>query len=153
TVNYVPVPYPNYEKAIISIKPGERQLWRVLNASAITYLNLQMLYDDHPQGFGVVGLDGVPINWNGLGKGLALPSHLRLPPGARPEFVITGPAEGVKAALLTRSVNTGAGGENDPVRPLASIVASKDAPEPRSKLPAAPEALVRSNADWLGNVQ
>jgi FtsP/CotA-like multicopper oxidase with cupredoxin domain len=59
----------------------------------------------------------------------------------------------VKAELLTRSVNTGSGGENDPVRPLAAIVASKDAPEPRSKLSAAQEPLVRSNADWLGKIQ
>ncbi len=153
SVNFVPVPYPNYERASIQIKPGERQLWRVLNASAITYLNLQLLYDNHPQGFGVVALDGVPINWNGLGKGLVMQTHLGLPPGGRAEFVITGPADGVKAELLTRSVNTGSGGENDPVRPLAEIVASKDAPEPHSKLSSAPLPLPRSNAEWLGNVQ
>jgi FtsP/CotA-like multicopper oxidase with cupredoxin domain len=153
TVNFVPVPYPNYERAVIPIKPGERQLWRVLNASAITYLNLQLLYDSHPQGFGVVALDGVPINWNGLGKGLVMQSHLGLPPGGRAEFVITGPAEGVKGELLTRSVNTGSGGENDPVRPLAEIVASKDAPEPHSKLSSAPLPLSRSNAEWLGNAK
>jgi FtsP/CotA-like multicopper oxidase with cupredoxin domain len=153
SVNFVPAPYPNYEKAVISIKPGERQLWRVLNASAITYLNLQMLFDRQPQGFGVVALDGVPINWNGLGRGLVWQTHLGLPPGGRTEFIVTGPAEGVKAELLTRSVNTGSGGENDPVRPLAVIVASKDAPELRSKLSATPEPLVRSNADWLGKIQ
>jgi FtsP/CotA-like multicopper oxidase with cupredoxin domain len=153
SVNFSPAPYPNYEKAIISIKPGERQLWRVLNASAITYLNLQMLFDGLPQGFGVVALDGVPINWNGLGRGLVWQTHLGLPPGGRTEFIVTGPPEGVKAEFLTRSVNTGSGGENDPVRPLAVIVASKDAPEPRSKLSASPEPLVRSNADWLGKIQ
>lgn len=153
TVNFVPVPYPNYERAVIPIKPGERQLWRVLNASAITYLNLQLLYDNHPQGFGVVALDGVPINWNGLGKGLVMQTHLGLPPGGRAEFVITGPAEGVKAELLTRSVNTGSGGENDPVRPLAEIVASKDAQEPHSKLSLSPLPLPRSNTEWLGNAQ
>ena len=153
SVNFVPVPYPNYERAVIQIKPGERQLWRVLNSSAITYLNLQMLYDNHPQGFGVVALDGVPINWNGLGKGLVMQTHLGLSPGGRAEFIITGPAEGVKAELLTRSVNTGSGGENDPIRPLAEIVALKDAPEPHSKLSAAPVPLTRSNSDWLGNAE
>ncbi|MGA8143592.1 MAG: multicopper oxidase domain-containing protein [Candidatus Acidiferrales bacterium] len=153
SLNFVPVPYPNYERAVICIKPGERQLWRVLNASAITYLNLQMLFDGLPQDFGVVALDGVPINANGLGRGIVYQNHVGLPPGGRAEFIITGPAEGVKAELLTRSVNTGAGGENDPVRPLATIVASKNAAEPRSKLSSAPEPLPRSNLAWLGNVQ
>jgi FtsP/CotA-like multicopper oxidase with cupredoxin domain len=152
-VNFVPAPYPNYERAIIQIKPGERQLWRVLNASAITYLNLQMLFDGLPQDLGVVALDGVPINWNGLGRGLVSHNHVGLPPGGRAEFIITGPTEGVKAELLTRSVNTGSGGENDPVRTLAVIVASKDAAEPRSKLSVAPVPFARSSSVWLGNVQ
>ncbi len=153
SLNFVPAPYPDYERAIIPIQPGERQLWRVLNASAITYLNLQMLYDGHPQGFGVVALDGVPINWNGIGDGIVTQTHIGLPPGGRAEFIVTGPAEGVKAELLTRSVNTGAGGENDPVRPLAAIVASRNAPELHSKLSAPPVPLVRTTADWLGNAQ
>jgi FtsP/CotA-like multicopper oxidase with cupredoxin domain len=153
SVNFVPAPYPNYERAVIQIKPGERQLWRVLNASTITYLNLQMLFDGAQQAFGVVALDGVPINWNGRGRGLVQQSHVGLPPGGRAEFIVTGPAEGVKAELLTRSVNTGPGGENDPVRPLAAIVASKDAPEPRSKLSTAPEPLARPHAVWVGDVQ
>jgi len=153
SVNFVPAPYPNYERAVVAIKPGDRQLWRVLNASAITYLNLQMLYDNHPQGFGVVALDGVPLNWNGIGNGLVMQTHVGLPPGGRAEFVITGPPEGVKAEWLTRSVNTGSGGENDPVRALASIIASKDAPELRSKLPVSSVPIARSNAEWLGKVQ
>ena len=44
SINYVPVPYPDYPPAVIEMRPGERQLWRVLNASAITYLNLEVLY-------------------------------------------------------------------------------------------------------------
>jgi FtsP/CotA-like multicopper oxidase with cupredoxin domain len=153
SVNFVPVPFPNYERAIIQIKPGEKQLWRALNASAITYLNLQMVWDGQPQDFAVVAMDGVPFNTNGLGRGMIFQNHVGLPPGGRAEFVITGPAEGVKAELLTRSVNTGSGGENDPVRPIASIVASNTAPELRTKLSPAPEPLLRSNIAWLGDVQ
>jgi FtsP/CotA-like multicopper oxidase with cupredoxin domain len=153
SVNFVPVPYPNYEPAVIRIRPGEKQLWRVLNASAITYLNLQMLWSGQPQDFGVVAMDGVPINANGAGRGMIYQNHVGLPPGGRAEVVITGPAEGVKAELLTRSVNTGAGGENDPVRPLATIVASPSAPEPVAKLSDSPERLARSSVPWLGSVQ
>jgi hypothetical protein len=36
SINFVSVPYPNYQPAIIEMKPEEPQLWRVLNASAIT---------------------------------------------------------------------------------------------------------------------
>jgi FtsP/CotA-like multicopper oxidase with cupredoxin domain len=153
SVNFVPVPYPNYERALIKVKPGERQLWRVANASAITYLNLQLVSEGLPQALGVVALDGVAINSNGLGHGIAYQDHIGLPPGGRAEFIVTGPAEGVKAELLTRSVNTGAGGENDPVRPLAIIVSTKDAPELHSKFSATPEPIARSNAPWLGKVQ
>lgn len=153
SVNFVPVPYPNYEHAVIQGKAGEKQLWRILNASAITYLNLQMIWNGLPQDFGVVALDGVPINANGQGRGIVYENHAGVPPGGRAEFVVTLPVEGVKAELLTRSVNTGAGGENDPVRPLASIVGSKNAPALQSKLAAAPEPLPKSNLPWLGSVQ
>jgi FtsP/CotA-like multicopper oxidase with cupredoxin domain len=49
-------------------------------------------------------------------------------------------------------VNTGAGGENDPVRPLATIVAKKDAREPRSTLSGRTVPLERASLPWLGTV-
>src|SRR5262249_27387436 len=49
SVNFVPVPYPAYVPAVIRVRPNERQLWRVLNASAITYLNLRILHNSRPQ--------------------------------------------------------------------------------------------------------
>lgn len=150
SVNFVPVAYPNYEPAIIPMKPRERQLWRVLNASAITYLNLQILFNSKPQWMAVVGLDGIPLNYNG-GKGTAWQTHVGLPPGGRAEFVFTAPPEGL-ATLVTRSVDTGTGGENDPLRQIANIVVSNDAPEPRSSLPASPPPMPRPNLPWLGTV-
>ena len=54
SINFVPVPYPDYPPAIIKMKPEERQLWRVLNASAITYLNLAVLFNRAPQQLGLV---------------------------------------------------------------------------------------------------
>src|ERR1700733_13362684 len=44
SINFVPVPWPDYPPARIRLKPGARELWRVLNASAITYLNLALIY-------------------------------------------------------------------------------------------------------------
>ena len=54
SINFVPVPYPDYRPATITMKPGEKQLWRVLNASAITYLNLEVLFNRAPQQLGLV---------------------------------------------------------------------------------------------------
>ena len=64
SINYVPVPYPDYPPATIEMRPGEKQLWRVLNASAITYLNLAVLFNRVPQPLGLVAMDGVPMNLN-----------------------------------------------------------------------------------------
>jgi FtsP/CotA-like multicopper oxidase with cupredoxin domain len=152
-INFVPVPYPDYPPAAIKIKPEERQLWRVLNASAVTYLNLAVLYNRAPQPLGLVALDGVPLNQNGTtGDFISWQTHLGVPPGARVEFIVKGPPSGTTGLLVTRTVDTGPGGENDPNRALATISASEDAPEPRSKLAASPKPLPPSSLPWLGNV-
>jgi FtsP/CotA-like multicopper oxidase with cupredoxin domain len=153
TINYVPVPYPNYPPATITMKPSERQLWRMLNASAITYLSLQVLFGPQAQAVEVVALDGVPIHPKsaGLNKYILL-THLGIPPGGRIEFVMKGPPEGTKASLVTRSVNTGAMGENDPNRAIANIVAKTDAVEPQSSLAKNPTPLPASSTAWLRDV-
>ncbi len=153
SINFVPVPYPDYPPAVIKMRPGERQLWRVLNASAITYLNLEVLFNRVPQQLGLVALDGVPLNENGtLGDLVDSQTHLGVPPGARVEFILTGPPLGGTGLLVTRSVDTGPGGENDPNRAIAAISVSEDAPEPRSRLIASPERLPSPGLPWLGNV-
>jgi FtsP/CotA-like multicopper oxidase with cupredoxin domain len=153
SVNFVPVPYPDYPPAVIKMKPGERQFWRVLNASAITYLNLAVVFKRAPQMLGIVAIDGVPKNENGnAANAVEWHGHIGVPPGARVEFIVNGPPLGMPALFVTRTVNTGQGGENDPNRALASIVAADDAPEPRSTLAANPEALPPPALPWLGNV-
>ncbi|MGA9509901.1 MAG: multicopper oxidase domain-containing protein [Candidatus Sulfotelmatobacter sp.] len=153
SINFVPVPYPDYRPAIIEMKPDERQLWRVVNASGITYLNLEVLFGRTPQPLGLVALDGVPLNANGLPSDFVdTQNHLGVPPGARVEFIVKGPPAGVSALLVTKTVNTGPSGENDPNRALATITVSKDALEPSSVLPATPEPLPAAQMPWLGSV-
>jgi FtsP/CotA-like multicopper oxidase with cupredoxin domain len=154
SINFIPVPYPDYLPATIPVRPAERQLWRVLNASAITYIDLQILAGNAPQSIGVVSLDGVPINENGMMCDRVLwTDHVFLPPSARVEFIFKGLPKGALARLITRSVDTGPAGENDPARPLAKIVVSDDAPEPVSQLAVSPRPLPRSTTVWLGNVK
>ncbi len=153
SLNFVPVPYPDYPPAILEMKPNERQLWRVLNASAITYLNLAVIFKRAPQKLGVVAIDGVPLNENGNpANAIEWPDHIGLPPGARVEFIVTGPPDGVPALFVTRTVDTGQGGENDPNRALAAIVARADAAEPSSSLPTAHEPLAPPSRPWVGDV-
>jgi FtsP/CotA-like multicopper oxidase with cupredoxin domain len=153
SINYVPVPYPDYPPAGIAMKPGERQLWRVVNAAAITYLNLAVIFNHAPQKLGIVALDGVPLNENGNpDNAIEWRDHIGLPPGARVESIVTGPPAGVPAVFVTRTVDTGQGGENDPNRVLAAITAAADAAEPRSSMPSAHEPLPPSTLPWLGNV-
>jgi FtsP/CotA-like multicopper oxidase with cupredoxin domain len=153
SVNFVPVPYPDYPPAAIKMKPGERQLWRVLNASSITYLNLAVLFGRTPQQLGLVAIDGVPMNAPlGRSPPLTWVNHIGVPPGARVEFVMTGPPAGVPGLFVTRTVDTGQGGENDPNRALASLAAAEDAPEPQSKLPESATPLPAPKLTWLGDV-
>ena len=154
SINFVPVAYPDYWPATIMVRPAERQLWRILNASALTYIDLQLLVGKTPQSIGVVSLDGVPINENGMTRDRVLwTDHVFLPPAARVEFIFKGLAKGARASLITRSVDTGPAGENDPARPLAKIVVSDTAPEPPSRLATSPQPLPAHALVWLGNVK
>jgi FtsP/CotA-like multicopper oxidase with cupredoxin domain len=152
SINYISVPYPKYPPAVIKMKPSERQLWRVLNASADTYLDLMLVYGGKRQSLGLVALDGVPLHYGGPGAKDYAPqrSDIFLAPGSRAEFVVTGPPTGVEGLLVTNGVFRGAGDDTGPVvkkdlnqpalrqglddvdprRPLASVVPSDDAPTP-----------------------
>jgi FtsP/CotA-like multicopper oxidase with cupredoxin domain len=153
SINFVPVSYPNYSPAMIKVKPSEKQLWRVLNASAITYLDLQVLVDGAPQLLGVVSIDGIPLSENGTDPDRIIwESHLALPPAGRVEFIFKGLPEGAQGSFVTRSVDTGPAGENDPTRPLAKILAAQDASEPRSRFAASPLPLPPPSSVWIGNV-
>lgn len=153
SVNFVPVPYPDYPPATLTMKPGERQLWRVLNASAITYLNLALLFGHTPQQLGVVGIDGVPIRSQGSpSPPVQWVNHIGVPPGARVEFIAEGPPLGVPALLVTRAVDTGPAGENDPNRALVAISSAADAPEPQAALASYSEPLPPPARPWIGDV-
>ena len=97
SLNYVPIAYPALTPAVIKMEPNEKQFWRVVNASADTILDLEVVYDGTAQPIQLVALDGVPTgSQDGTEQGKLIPvTHLRLPPASRMEFIVTGPsAEG-----------------------------------------------------------
>lgn len=124
SVNYTPVPYPSFTPAVLSMRPEERQLWRVVNAGADTILDLELKYDGVVQPLQIVGLDGVPTgSQDGTARGRSIcADHVLIPPAGRAEFIVTGPSTSVANAVLrTRNIETGPDGDNDPARPLIEI--------------------------------
>ena len=162
SLNYIPILYPDYTPAVIRMKPREKQLWRVVNASADTIVDLQLQFDGQPQTLQVVGLDGVPTgSQDGARRGkIVETTDILLAPAARAEFIVTGPSSTVKnAALLTLNVDTGPIGDNDPQRPLATIQtsnggheqATNEAEEPDLEMPAVSGAPGPQRFEGLAN--
>jgi FtsP/CotA-like multicopper oxidase with cupredoxin domain len=124
SLNFVPISYPQEIPAILRMRSGEKELWRVVNASADSLLDLQVLYDGCPQPLQVVGRDGVPIDsQDGTRRGRVVKvTDVLLPTAGRAEFTVPAPPASVKVAqLVTLTVNTGPDGDNDPRRTLATI--------------------------------
>jgi FtsP/CotA-like multicopper oxidase with cupredoxin domain len=124
SLNYVPVPFPTYQPGIIKMHAGEQEFWRVVNASADTTLDLQVLYDGVAQPLQIVGFDGVPTgSQDGKHQGTVVTqTDIFIPAAGRAEFVVTGPSATVKKALFwTKGIDTGPLGDNDTPRPLAEI--------------------------------
>ena len=139
SLNFVPVAFPLYKPAEMSVRPAEREFWRVLNASADTYFDLQLRYGpviqdvNEPQTIQIVALDGAPV---GAGSGSRVQEVL-LPPGARAEFIAATPPLGTFAQLVTLKYDTGPDGAATPYRVIANIRSSAAAPSAPSKMPAA----------------
>jgi FtsP/CotA-like multicopper oxidase with cupredoxin domain len=130
TLNYVPITSPtistsnDFVPAILNMVPGEKQFWRISNSCSDTILDLQYVFDGVPQTMQVVAVDGVPVNsQDGTRPGSLIPvDHFTLPVASRVELIVSAPPAAVHLAqLLTRNIDTGPLGDNDPQRPLATI--------------------------------
>src|SRR6266581_2203064 len=102
----------------IEIAPGERQFWRLVNASADRYLDLQV----EGQSFEIVAMDGMPIALHDPNHRTRIADHVLLPPAGRLEAIVTGPAAGTPRRLISRCVDTGPDGDPNPAMVLADIV-------------------------------
>ena len=133
SLNFVAVMYPLYKPAEMQIRPGQREFWRVLNASADTYFDLQVrtgatIQDvSQPQRLQVVAIDGAPIDLHS-GDSRAEPLDILLAPGARAEFIVTTPPAGTFCQLVTLQYDTGPDGESTPYRVIANVRIMPNAP-------------------------
>ena len=136
TLNYVPVAYvatpqPGFIPSIIKIRTGQKEFWRVANASADTILDLRLLYDNRAQPLTIVAFDGVPVgSQDGTMHGkLLTQTDVLIPPAGRAEFIVTGPSASVHNAVLqTLNIDTGPAGDNDPARTVAILQKSTSGP-------------------------
>jgi len=137
SLNYVPVPYPDYPPAIIKMQSGAKEFWRVSNSTADTILDVQVRYDGTAQPLQIVGIDGVPVgSQDGTRQGKIIPRRdFLLPPAGRVEFILDGPTNNVaNAQLITKTIDSGPAGDSLPYRPIAQIVQT-DAPVSLPKMP------------------
>ena len=136
TLNYVPISYvatpqPGFIPSLIKIKPGQKEFWRVVNASADTILDLQLLYDNRAQPLSIVAFDGVPVgSQDGTAPGkLLTQTDVLIPPAGRAELIMNGPSASVRNAVLrTLNIDTGPAGDNDPARTVAILQKSTSGP-------------------------
>ena len=137
SIDFVPILHPENAPAAMVAKPNQREFWRILNAAADTYFDLQVLtgpslrHAQVPLPLELVAMDGAPA-WGDPIQGRA---DILLPPGARAELILTTPPEGVFARLVTLHYDTGPDGESTPSRVIANLFSSSSAPAPASNMP------------------
>lgn len=113
-----------FTPAVLDMKPGETQFWRICNCSSDTILDLQLQFNGAPQTFQIVAIDGVPVNsQDGVQPGqLISATHFALPPASRVEILAKAPlSRSVQAQFVTNYVNTGPAGDQDPTRALFTV--------------------------------
>lgn len=140
-INYVPLEFQaqtcTYTPAVIEMKAGRQELWRVCNCGADTILDLQVLDSQgKPEPLWLVALDGVPLgSQDGAQQGkVEEVTDILMAPAARAEFVVNAPRAGQTASLVTLNIDTGPDGDVDPTRTIAVI--KTDNPTPLPVIPA-----------------
>jgi FtsP/CotA-like multicopper oxidase with cupredoxin domain len=102
----------------VEIAPGERQFWRVVNASPDRYVDLEL----DGQTFEIVAMDGMPVALHDPNHPTRIADHVLLPPAGRLEAIVAGPTASTPRRLISRCVDTGPDGDPNPAMVLADIV-------------------------------
>jgi len=133
TINYQVAPFLG-SAPIIQMKPGEKQFWRVANATIQDFLQLQIQVNGNLQPMEVIALDGYPLAQT------RNQTTILVPPAGRAEFIVQAPPSGGSAVFFTNAYNTGPTGNLDLSQTLANIQTTGDAvsaPMPKATPPSA----------------
>jgi FtsP/CotA-like multicopper oxidase with cupredoxin domain len=99
------------------IDPGERQFWRIVNASPDRYADLQL----SGRQLEIVALDGMPLSYHNRHRATRKVDHVLVAPAGRVEAIVDGPPSASKASLSTRCVDTGRDGDPNPAMVIADV--------------------------------
>ena len=142
TINGIPA-------ATLGIRPGEHQLWRILNASAHRHFDLQI--PGVP--LQLVARDGVPLGAYPGARRSEQRWHLLIPPGGRAEVIVSGPQH--PQMLYSLCYDTGPNGDENPgallgeldddygTAPAGRVAPPIDPQEPRIGTPLPRPAVAR----------
>ena len=132
TLNYQVANYP-FPSPVIVMKPGEKQFWRVANATLQDFMPLQVQVGGQPQPLQLIALDGYPL------PQARFQNTILVPPAGRAEFIVEAPPAGQTAIFYTDTYSTGPTGNPDLQQRLASILLSNNAdssPMPKATEPS-----------------
>jgi FtsP/CotA-like multicopper oxidase with cupredoxin domain len=101
----------------IPINSGERQFWRIVNASPDLYADLQLSSGQ----FEIVALDGMPLSYHDPHRSTRKVDHVLVPPAGRVEAIVVGAPSDSQPTLSTRCVDTGPDGDPNPAMVIADV--------------------------------
>jgi FtsP/CotA-like multicopper oxidase with cupredoxin domain len=101
----------------IAVASGEKQFWRIVNASPDLYADLEV----DSESMTIVALDGMPLTYHDPKRHPEELRHVLLAPAGRAEVIVRGPKPGRTASLRSLCVNTGADGDPNPEMVLADL--------------------------------
>jgi FtsP/CotA-like multicopper oxidase with cupredoxin domain len=124
-------------KPVLRIRPGETQLWRLVNAGADIFYQLKL--DGYR--FTVVNEDGRPV------ARVTRPETLLMPPGKRYDVLVTAGDQPARTTLRTTAFNSGPAGNSFPDVPLADVAITGS---PAAALPEVSGAMPSAPVDLAG---
>jgi FtsP/CotA-like multicopper oxidase with cupredoxin domain len=136
TINYQVAP-PEGLQPIIQMQAGDKEFWRVANASIQDFLELEVLENNHPKDLDIVALDGYPLTQSFKEK------EILIPPAGRAEFIVAAPAVGSSSVFYTQAYSTGPTGNADVQGTIAGIQVIDNQ---QSSHTAKPTASLNSNS-------
>ncbi|HTW58084.1 MAG TPA: multicopper oxidase domain-containing protein [Terriglobales bacterium] len=147
TLNFQTATFPAGPSPIIQMQAGEKQFWRVCNATTQAFLALQVVFGTTPQQLEIIGLDGVPVS------GDPMETTINIPPAGRAEFIVTAPPSGTAATFVNAGFNTGPVGNANPYQVLANIeTTGTTSPVQVAAAPAAPVQRVTQRFSGLAAI-
>ena len=122
TINFQTAAFP-FPRPLIQMAPGEKQFWRVANATIQDFMPLQFQVNGQPVQMELVALDGYPLAQT------RMQDTILLPPAGRAEFIVQAPPTGGTANFVTLNYSTGPTGNADLAQTLAEVQLTTNAPK------------------------